>query len=492
MKLFDSKTRGEDVGLPIGNRFVKFSPLSMFRHGNNQGQVLLIWIISCVLIIPSGMLTRIFEWTGVSLEFGTVSVYLTFYLPMLFCVLLVMWLGFWWAAIPAYLSTFCVALLGGMPMMWIAIFSLANPIGLAMYAMFYRVTPLRTDLHGLESVVGFVMIALVASLAGSIGAFIWALTNDVGLNAAHPVWLGWWLGGWLQTLFFVAPILYVFGPAADRKLAHIKNSYLHLNNARGAMLAMITSFITILVCFVLVGRVVGLQQMKAVDWGVGESLSLEQAQNIVDSLSYPLFILLAVMIALSYLAYRAVMFWHSAMRGVNEKLTLKNEQLINLVNRDPLTGLFNRRKVFEQLRHDFARATRLSEPMSIIMVDADRFKLINDTHGHQVGDQVIQSIASVMQECMRQYDTAGRYGGEEFIAILPNTTLDKSHIIAERLMAAINHTDIQTDRGTLKVTVSVGIAALSKSDGSGESIIDRADKALLRAKHKGRNRAEIG
>lgn len=478
----------EEIGLPLSNRFIRFSPLSMFYQGDKQRKVALSWLVLCLIIVPSSTLTRIFEWTGISIDIAGMTTYLTIYVPMLLCVPLVMWFGYWWAAIPAYFSTFLVALLGGMPLGWIVIFSLANPIGLAIYAMFYRVTPLRCDLRGIESLVGFIMIALVASLAGSVGAFIWALTNNVGLNVAHPVWLGWWLGGWLQAVAIVGPVLYWCTPAAERYLAPIKNSYLHLHNARGAMLVMIASFVTILVCYVVAGRYIGLKQMESVNWLQGETMGIDQAQNIVDSLSYPLFILLAVMVALAYLAYRAVLFWHAIMRGVNEKLTVQNEQLVTLVNRDPLSGLYNRRKVFEQLSHDFARAVRTSGALSVLMVDADKFKRINDTHGHLVGDQVIQEIAARLQGGLREYDTAGRFGGEEFIAVLPDTALEEAAKIAERIREGIASTPVTTEAGTLNITVSIGVASLSGIDKDSQSVVDRADKALLRAKEGGRNR----
>lgn len=464
----------------------------MYRHGGKQRHVLLLWFLLCLIIIPSGTLTRLFEWTGVPLELGSMTVYLTLYIPMLFCVPLVMWLGYWWAAIPAYLSTFAVALLGGMPIGWIIVFSLANPLGLAMYAMFYRVTPMRTDLRGLESLVGFIFIALVASLAGSIGAFIWALTNNVGLNVAHPVWLGWWLGGWLQTIIIVAPILYFFGPGIDRNLKNIRDSFLHLNNSRPAMISMITSFFLVLVCYVGAGRVIGLQQMRAVDWPAGDTMSFLQAQNIVDSLSYPLFILLAVIIALFYLAYRAVVFWQATLSGVNEKLTLQNEQLIRLVNTDPLSGLLNRRRVFEQLAHEFNRSSRAQKPMSIIMIDADKFKSINDSFGHLVGDKVIKMIANKIKQSLRNYDIAGRYGGEEFIAVLPYTSQEEALLVADRIRTEISSEQMITETGRLNVTVSLGVASLSELDKDADSIIDRADKALLRAKNEGRNRLELG
>lgn len=491
--MYDSQSNNDnDVTISIGNKFVSFSPFSMFTSSSKAREVIYLWLILCLVIVPSGMLTRWFELTGMEVVIGNITVNLTLYIPMIFCVLLVIWLGFWWAAIPAYLSSFFVALIGGMPIEWIFIFAFANPIGLAIFAMFYRVTPMRTDLRDVESLVGFIMISLVASLAGSIGALIWALTNDVGLNVAHPVWLGWWLGGWIQAIFLVGPLLYIFGSKAESYLSPVKDSQLDVKNSRGALLAMIIAFIIILVGFVSAGRSIAIQQVSNIDWQNGGMMNLEQAQNTVDSLSYPLFILLTVMCALGYLAYRATLFWHSTMQGVNEKLSENNKQLVDMVNRDPLSGLFNRRKVFEQLNQDFTRSQRVGDSVCVIMVDADRFKSVNDNFGHLVGDEVIKLIANCINKFKRDYDMAGRYGGEEFILVLPNTQVEQATSVAERIRAELGKLVIETDQGPLKVTVSLGVTANMPEDEKIEQIIERADKALLVAKENGRNQVVVG
>lgn len=218
-----------------------------------------------------------------------------------------------------------------------------------------------------------------------------------------------------------------------------------------------------------------------------------QAQNTVDSLSYPLFILLAVMLALSFLGYRAMIFWYDTIKGVNQKLSEKNEQLINLVSLDPLTGLYNRRRVFEQLEYEYSRSLRSEGTLSIIMVDADRFKRVNDTYGHLVGDTVLKTIADTIKVTLRDYDTPGRFGGEEFIAILPGTSGEQALTIAERVRAAVSKLEIGLENSSqvFNVTVSLGVANLVLTDSKAESIIDRADKALLKAKQMGRNQVVL-
>ena len=125
------------------------------------------------------------------------------------------------------------------------------------------------------------------------------------------------------------------------------------------------------------------------------------------------------------------------------------------------------------------------------MVDADHFKRINDEYGHLVGDQVIKFIGENLGEGLRAYDSLGRYGGEEFILILPGTVLEEAANIAERMRAVVSNSLVSTDAGKLTFSVSIGVSCLSEEDQSIEDVIDRADKGLIKSKATGRNRVEV-
>lgn len=156
---------------------------------------------------------------------------------------------------------------------------------------------------------------------------------------------------------------------------------------------------------------------------------------------------------------------------------------------DPLTNLYNRRHFFRLGEDEIDRARRYGHPLSVLMIDIDHFKSINDSHGHSVGDQVISTIAGRLANGLRKSDIAGRYGGEEFAMILPETDVaNATSIVAERLRVAVADTPVETAVGPLKVTISVGVAAVLKS---GETLLDaltRADNGLYAAKRAGRNR----
>jgi diguanylate cyclase (GGDEF)-like protein len=152
---------------------------------------------------------------------------------------------------------------------------------------------------------------------------------------------------------------------------------------------------------------------------------------------------------------------------------------------DGLTGCFNRRFFEIQLERDLHLATRMRQPVSLIMLDVDRFKLVNDTHGHDAGDVALRIIAGALREEVRGVDTAARYGGEEFAVILPQANLEGALLVAERLRARIEKTEMP---GLGPITASLGVATFPEHASSRELLVTTADRALYQAKRTGRNR----
>jgi diguanylate cyclase (GGDEF)-like protein len=172
----------------------------------------------------------------------------------------------------------------------------------------------------------------------------------------------------------------------------------------------------------------------------------------------------------------------------NRELAETNEIIDRLARTDALTGLANRRTLFEALRREIVRTERLGEGFSLIIIDLDQFKSINDEYGHLIGDQVLVSAAAVFASQLRPYDLAARYGGEEFVLLLPGTSQDQAAVVAERVRNAISKLEVgEYPRG---ITVSLGAACWMTGE-TAEETIARADKALYRAKQSGRNRVEV-
>ncbi|OJX38088.1 MAG: hypothetical protein BGO78_08635 [Chloroflexi bacterium 44-23] len=168
------------------------------------------------------------------------------------------------------------------------------------------------------------------------------------------------------------------------------------------------------------------------------------------------------------------------------------ENAEQLATVDSLTGLFNRRHFFQLAQKEFDRANRYQHVLSILMIDIDYFKQVNDRFGHLTGDQVLQQISDRFQACLRSSDFIGRYGGEEFVILLPETDTESGLMIADRMRASITDRPFITDKGEISLTISIGVAdkALDKET-SLEIVLENADQALLAAKNYGRNAVSV-
>ena len=158
---------------------------------------------------------------------------------------------------------------------------------------------------------------------------------------------------------------------------------------------------------------------------------------------------------------------------------------------DPLTEHFNRRYFFEMAHRELDRSNRLHSPLSFIMLDIDHFKMVNDQHGHLVGDVALVRLAKILRQQLRSVDLCCRYGGEEFVLCLPDTHLEGAKDVAERIRLAILQETIDTNQGQpLSISISLGVAD-NQEDQSVEGILKRADAALYQAKDGGRNQTRI-
>jgi two-component system cell cycle response regulator len=159
---------------------------------------------------------------------------------------------------------------------------------------------------------------------------------------------------------------------------------------------------------------------------------------------------------------------------------------------DVLTGLHNRAAILEVLHRELERSVRDGRAVGVILADIDHFKMINDTHGHGAGDAVLRAAAAAMQSCLRPYDSIGRYGGEEFLAVVPNCPASTVMNVAERIRRTIEDLTVDTEAaGIIRLSASFGVAIANAAHQSEAAVIDAADRALYMAKHRGRNRVEF-
>jgi len=179
---------------------------------------------------------------------------------------------------------------------------------------------------------------------------------------------------------------------------------------------------------------------------------------------------------------------------LQEALIHAHEELQFEAAHDRLTGLWNRGAVLDALKRESQRAFRSHDPLAVVMLDLDRFKKINDAHGHLIGDAVLQEVGRRLAAAFRSYDFVGRYGGEEFLAVVPGCNRQDLIVLGERARQCISGKPVSTTAGDIAVTVSLGLAAaeqIQEIKEDCEHLMRQADAALYLAKAKGRNRAEI-
>ena len=182
---------------------------------------------------------------------------------------------------------------------------------------------------------------------------------------------------------------------------------------------------------------------------------------------------------------------HSKLADANAQLLELNQKLESMAITDPLTGLKNRRYIDDILRQEVALYKRYGNPFSILLIDVDNFKTVNDNYGHANGDDILKFLSSVLRENSRESDTVGRFGGEEFFLLLHGTAREGAQIVADRILEQVKR-PIEIDGELVSVTVSIGIAHLDDAEDINDpkELVKRSDEALYMAKNNGRDRVE--
>ncbi|MFO7983367.1 MAG: diguanylate cyclase [Desulfuromonadales bacterium] len=173
--------------------------------------------------------------------------------------------------------------------------------------------------------------------------------------------------------------------------------------------------------------------------------------------------------------------------NISEQKRLE-ERLKNLSQVDDLTGVFNRRHFMTELHREFEIACRRDRPLSLVSIDVDHFKEINDRYGHCQGDKALQHLMETVGRHLRSEDILARVGGEEFVILCPLTDRLQAKYLAERIRCIVADTHLHSEKGPIRMTVSIGVATLNKDEKSADSILSRVDRAMYKAKEKGRNR----
>ncbi len=183
-----------------------------------------------------------------------------------------------------------------------------------------------------------------------------------------------------------------------------------------------------------------------------------------------------------------VIYW---LATLSHELYQSEQRLSALSQKDPLTGAYNRRYFDEQSRIECARSHRYGQSLAILMIDLDKFKQVNDTHGHAAGDEVLKTIVQIGTKALRKSDVLARFGGEEFVVLLPHADIKEATMLANRLRKNIEEAEIKAGELELRVTVSIGVSIQAADESDITEMLSRADQAMYNAKHGGRNRVEV-
>jgi len=180
----------------------------------------------------------------------------------------------------------------------------------------------------------------------------------------------------------------------------------------------------------------------------------------------------------------------AVVRDIREKNELIRE-LKHISTVDNLTSLHNRRYTTALLKQEFSRAKRYDKPLCVLFIDIDHFKQFNDNYGHKLGDIVLKEVSSLIARQLREIDTAGRWGGEEFVVVAPETHVEEALLLAERLRGSIESLKCEYEHQTMSVTVTIGMTSLYQGDTCPDALVERADKCMLKGKCQGRNKVII-
>jgi diguanylate cyclase (GGDEF)-like protein len=426
--------------------------------------------------MTTGMLNVAWDWNGIPLRLGAIELPVTIYPPFVLSLLAAVWLGPTWGLVPAYAANLAGALVGGLGPGAALLFALAGALEVLIFWGSMVTLNISPELRRWRDLARFALVCLIAPITASLAVLIWNTAHGLDPEAGFKIWKGWVFGDILQALLVVAPLLHFVGPRVrpwiDRQFATPPRY--EVTYTRAALIAAVTfSLIAVLVF-------VGIYTLQ-------ESLDLDatartpSGQMLVPRLR-EMQLYLGVLVAA--LTVAASVF--------STVLARMGERQRGLSRRESLTGCFNRRAFYELFPREVDRARRLGQGIALVFLDIDHFKTINDRHGHETGDRVLQQLSARLRGIIRETDLLFRWGGEEFVILMPHTGPGEGSALGERIRVAVAERPFAASDShpEVAVTVSLGVAGTTSWPIDPDALLARADAACYRAKERGRNRVE--
>lgn len=428
------------------------------------------WLGLTALSVGLAALEARLNWSGMSLvDIRGRPLGFTFYPPVTIAALLAFWLGPSYGATAAYVSTLASGLVGGLAPARAALFALGTPAEVLLLWFLALMLHVRPNLREYRDWWRFAAAAMLAATASSLDIMLYNEALRLPLADGQRLWEGWIFGDFAQLCLLVAPALWLGWERAHRA------AFLRIGAPQRELSAVKTVLLLGFVWATLAGlALLGLRLLaRALEIG-DRSAPIDSAVLIprIGEMESFLIVLVGALL-LSTMALTAAL----AGRG---------EQSHALSLRDDLTGAFNRRAFRGLFDREEERSRALGRPLSLIYFDVDHFKAINDNLGHATGDRVLMGVAAEVRRLLRPQDLLFRWGGDEFVVLLPHTTTPEAEIVAEQLRArvAAQSPAEATEPG---VTLSVGVSSGRPGETSDTDLIRSADAAVYRAKSRGRN-----
>jgi diguanylate cyclase (GGDEF)-like protein len=446
-------------------------PLSALR-GKAVSGVGPAWAGLTALCIALAILEARLDWSGMPVRIGPLTVGVSVYPPLSISLVLAVWIGPLWGLVPAWLATFSSALTAGVPLPSAAVFALATPA--EVFLLWGSMVALNIDpaLPRFSDLRRFLAAGLVAASGSSPAILIWNESRHLDLVAGQRLWQGWLLGDLLQIALVAAPLLHFLGPRANAFLerrfdARPKVEFRYRDGVLWTGLVSVT-----------LAAVVALGLRMAL-------VSLRIPETAVTASGAPLLPRLREM-ALFVVLLLGVVLVTSSTFGAS--LARLGDREKSSARRDPLTACLNRRAFYEAFSLEADRSARLGAALSVLTIDVDRFKVLNDAHGHAFGDEILRQLARRLTALVRSHDVVVRWGGEEFVVLLPHTSPQDASALAERIRAGVESPEFRVDGQAVNLTCSVGVAGTQTFPASADTLVAQSDAACYEAKRAGRNR----
>ncbi len=489
------------------------SLMALWRHGTSRERRWLLggWALTWLVAIGLGWASNRLAWAGLAIPLPEMIgasdraapkglLYLSLFPPLSLCLWWTLSIGWRWGAPPAYAASLVHALDAGMAPGWAMAFAVFCPFGLGVMALGYRAVGASRALRTWRSWMFYVPLSFVAAVLSATGALVWTHVHQLGPREQLPIWQGWWLGAFAQSLLVVGPVMALTWPPMWRwqqRRPALRGDPPAGRRALGV--ALLLSIVVAVLGFGMLSLGLGSLQLRLAldrhDWA-----QLAEAARVMLGTAWVFFwVFTLIVLFVGQFGYQALSRWLRSTEALVVQLARVNAELEQRSRTDGLTGLANRMAAEDGLRALMRAVRRYHAPAAVLMLDIDHFKRVNDRHGHAAGDAVIRALAQMLREASREVDLPGRYGGEEFVIGLAHTDLAGAVQFAERLRLRIAESQVKApapegaargDGPLIAYTVSIGVAEMRATDDGIEDSLRRADAALYRAKQTGRNRVE--